>query len=61
MKHEPRASARFTVRNDGTLEIPGSLSFRTLKRRERRAPELARVIKIRYGDLPRKFPAAPTA
>jgi hypothetical protein len=32
-----RASARFTVRNDKTLEIPEPLAFRKLKRRERRA------------------------
>ena len=35
------ASARFTVRNDETLEIPGPFSICMLKRRERRAPRPA--------------------
>jgi hypothetical protein len=33
-----RASARFNVHHDGTPELPGPLSVRELKRRERRAP-----------------------
>jgi len=36
-----RALARFKVRKDETLEIPGALSFRLLKRRKRRAPFLS--------------------
>ena len=36
-----RALARFNVRKDETLEIPGALSFRLLKRRKRRAPFLS--------------------
>ena len=32
------ALARFTVRSERTLEMPCPVSFRTLKRRERRAP-----------------------
>ncbi|PYJ52602.1 MAG: hypothetical protein DME82_16200 [Verrucomicrobia bacterium] len=36
-----RASARFTVRGERTLEMTGLLLFRRLKRRERRAPPSA--------------------
>jgi len=36
-----RALARFNVRKDETLERPGALSFRLLKRRKRRAPFLS--------------------
>src|SRR2546430_11322328 len=41
MRNGARALARFTVRSERTLETPGPLSFRTLKRRERRAPHPA--------------------
>jgi hypothetical protein len=34
-----RASARFTVLCDETLEIVGLFAFGTLKRRKRRAPQ----------------------
>src|SRR5439155_25677506 len=37
MSSGARALARFTVRSEKTLEVPGPLSLRTLKRRERRA------------------------
>src|SRR2546429_550642 len=42
MRNGAWALARFTVRSERTVEMPGPLSFRTLKRRERRAPHLAR-------------------
>jgi len=38
MSNGARALARFTVRSDRPLEMPGLLSFRTLKRSECRAP-----------------------
>ena len=38
MSNGARALARFTVRSERTLEMPGLLSLRPLKRRERRAP-----------------------
>ena len=41
MSSEARALARFIVRRETTLEMPGLLSFHTLKRRERRAPHAA--------------------
>src|SRR2546423_12710535 len=41
MSNGARALARFTVRSERTVEMPGPLSFRTLKRRERRAPHPA--------------------
>src|SRR6266550_2279217 len=34
-----RASARFDVHHDEALKMPGRRAFRTLKRRERRAPK----------------------
>lgn len=37
-----RASARFNIHRGATQEMPGWLSIRALKRRERRAP-LARI------------------
>ena len=36
MSNGARALARFTVRNERTLEMPGLLRLRTLKRREPR-------------------------
>src|SRR2546428_5074681 len=41
MSNGARALARFTVPSERTLETPGLLPFRTLKRRERRAPHSA--------------------
>src|SRR2546427_742365 len=41
MSNGARALARFTVRSERTVGMPGLLSFRTLKRRERRAPHSA--------------------
>jgi len=41
MSNGARALARFTVRSDRPLEMPGLLSFRTLKRSECRVPHSA--------------------
>src|SRR2546427_9889146 len=41
MSNGARASARFTVGRERTLEMPGLFSLRTQKRRERRAPHSA--------------------
>src|SRR5258706_7150248 len=43
MSNGARASARFIARINRALESTGLLSFRTLKRRERRAPQAAQV------------------
>jgi len=42
MSNGARALARFMVRSERTLEMPGLLSFCKLKRRKRRAPHSAR-------------------
>jgi hypothetical protein len=43
MTNGARASARFTFRSDATPKMPSPLSFRTSKRRERRAPRQIRA------------------